>query len=371
MSGYEQYKIDTEVWLSWFIQAAEDNGSEVQKARDIDESAARTGRLKGKLRKEEEEQARIHGRRYLISTEEIQNQARFICKLKYTLTMPRVVWRCYKNCLKTRERYSQRYAAEESSNELDNQGHRYFNQILADVHNLIKDRVLVQPVASAPQQQGSTGTHEDPAARTTFDLLANLDLNADDYEPESNEDILSDTPKAPSASTIKTFYSPKLSEEEEVRLKLVCILTNWEQVIKFIGEQWTESSLDDAIAAFLTDATMALNEQEVNRYYQHRVQVGGVDRSMFALDPDEPGYLPLGTLESVSEARRLVGSKAYELPITLRSDREDIDLEEDDNLIQEMNLKDGTLVQYMMDLGLESVSWIFVTHSLLLHTNHL
>jgi hypothetical protein len=350
MGGYEQYKIDTEVWLSWLIQAAEDNGSSVEKEGEIDASAARSGRLRGMLA--QEGHTTTHGQRYLISTEEIQKQARFIANLDSMLTMPRIVWRCYKNCLKTRERYAERFAEDDSAGQLDNEGHRYFNWVLADAHELLKDRVRVRPVAPAPDTEGSSELVGETIG-VLYDVLEDVDPNADDFVPGSDSDDTEHPAEAPSTSTIKPIYKPKLSEKEMLRMRLICFQIEADRILDYTVQQWADESLDNAVATLLTEAAVALIGQQAERYYQEFEDVFGINNFTIELGPEERGYIPFIALQAIAASRAQVGSKAYRLPIEPLEFRED-----PTNLDHYMILKDALLVRYMMDLGLESVSFI-------------
>lgn len=367
MGGYESYKFETSVVVSWVLQTAKDHGNDVQTTGSGPANPPATGstRLKGRNRTLAKRAAKQRSAipeafraaapegdaqppKYEISTEEILNQTRFLSALRTTLVMPRSVWRCYKSAIAARRRYADRYAKDQLADPRDNEGHLYFNWVLEQMEILLKDRVVVQKVAKA-----QVGDVEEVTTEPLANLFEKLNLATtedEDFESDGERDIMDTTSDISSTSKV---YVPKLSKEEELRFEWFCFLEDAQKAWKHIQTVWTSTEdqnnpPDPGVAAFITEAAIELIGYQEQQIYARAMAIGGKAALVIGADPSDPFYLGLTTLRDIANIRK--SHKGYIFPLEPLSERY-YDLQ-DPTLVA----KDQTLVQYMMELGMESVS---------------
>jgi hypothetical protein len=170
MSTYGWIKSQTNRAVSWLVDTASAHASEKRFAQDPrtnqdlatpDSAAPKQGRLKGKARTEARKAKEAEALRstreapkptsysYQVSTDELLRLARHLLDLQETFIMPKHVWRAYKDAIRGRQKYANKFTAEEPEHE-GNEGHVYSLEILRQIISILQGCVLVQTMAGMP-----------------------------------------------------------------------------------------------------------------------------------------------------------------------------------------------------------------------------
>jgi len=279
MGRYEWIKLQTNRAVSWLVDTASAHGSEVRTAQDPatvqnltthTPLAPKQGRLKGKARIEAREEARKAkeaealrvaneaakqaSKPRQISTDELLRQGRYLGNLQGTIIMPKHIWRAYKDAIRGRQKYADKFAAEEPKHK-GNAGHVYFLDILRQIVGMLEGRVRVQTSAST-----AIFKNEDRDLNNRFSQLS-IDLAEDAFEQEEDsnseeKDYEASVPVAPAC------YETKVDLAEEAKLLWFCFMDDAVELRNYVILLWlrffeggkTAPSLP--VAAFLTEAAM-------------------------------------------------------------------------------------------------------------------
>lgn len=341
MGKYQQYKRDSQITLSWLIQCAKDNGSDVVTTEDIDPRAARTGQAPKERFDEHRQQ--------LLTAQEILRQIHFLRRCKQTLIMPQAVSRAYTRAIASRQRYNDRYSKDKNVDPDDHEGHVYFLWVLKQIKEVLGKDIKVQLVAPA------TTTVDDVAAKalTLTNLFATLDLTdaAEEEDYSEAENVPSDATSETSSSSIQSsVYNVKLSEAEELRFEKMCNMEESLNVKDFVITLWKqvndeENPVDIAIAALVTDAALELigdQEKQLNEKWKR------LEETQIVSTRGDEFYGVLTTLGDLRTLRQQNRKYIFHLPTV---DRRHEDMQD------EQSRRDDTyLVEFMMELGLECVN---------------
>jgi len=358
MGWHELYTLYTLTWLAWLMQTAKDHDGDVQTEGYIDPAAARTGRLKGHDRRRAKEagtptniQATSDAilKKY-VTTEEILRQGIFLASLDVTFTMPQNVARCYKAALSMRERYAEWYDNDPTADPRDNEGHRYFNSVMREVERLLKGRILVQPISSAASQPVPSSAGIDPLP-TLFENLKLADPTTDDFHVE-DEEASTSIPEA-TVKKPRTNYVPKLSKEEEMRMKWISIFEEASCIWIHNLRMWLRlrdknSPLDAGIASFVVESAIALFGFQEEEFYREAESLDSNLVLQMESKEDKLLHIPLITLREVSNMRKQRRT-GYMLPM------KPLNIRHPDIKKAASIATDTIIVQWMSELYVESV----------------
>jgi hypothetical protein len=156
LMGYQLYKRDTDVYVTWIFRAAKLHGAHIQTIGKVEDDGASIVcyvRLEGgrMLIVQQDEP-----RKYLVTTQEILDEVHLLSKVPDTLIMAPAVKRSFRRAVYSRKRYSVRYATENIEAVAANDGHVYFIYVLEESARLLTAIVSVQAVAKAIPDTGPT-----------------------------------------------------------------------------------------------------------------------------------------------------------------------------------------------------------------------
>jgi hypothetical protein len=241
MGRYERYKEDTITWLTWLIQTAVDHGSRVDTL----------GRLKGKERKQAKEAGLGKGKgaasikvknlaagRFEISTEEILQAAEYLAALDIKFTMPQNVHRSYKSALAMRIGYNKRYENDPHSDPRSNEGHRWFISIMEDVHEQLRNCVRVQPSSKSKSHPDQSSGSVDTLSNH-YEALSMAEA-VEEYLQAEDEEASTSAPET-SGNAPKIVYEPKISKEEQQRIKAISLCGDAVATHTYITNVWAQS----------------------------------------------------------------------------------------------------------------------------------
>jgi hypothetical protein len=353
MSAYFRYKESTDVFTSWICISAADHGSEVTTSRPIDPVQARAGKRPngGKARRKwkadrEAAAAANHANStadgrpiYLVSSEEILKQAEFLSKLTDTIIMPRPVWQAFKQALAGRKMYAKRYAKEVLGEDEEEDGHIAFIRILEESAEYIKKIAQVQQVASASSLDSKL---MDTTLANLFGSL-NFIEEAEEEEPHIAPAEITETYKP------KKLFVIKVDKASDIRLQRHFLLEQAAKEGQYLQMLWDKSDQGEvhpALAAFLTEAAIELFGEKERELVEQASEIGGSIVS--EIDPDfhSPIEMALISLRDIRAARQIY--PGYTFPLAPLIERHPY--------IQHAQAlqADTFLVQFMMDLGLET-----------------
>lgn len=329
--AYQKYKRATEHFVDWICNTAANHGSSIR---------CNSGGTEGE---------------YAVSTEEIRRQAQFLAdhaiRGNVKFTMSTRVWQAYLFARGTRERYARLYG------DLADAGHAYFNAMLSEVLQLIKDHVKVDKLARAVAEK-------DTAIPCPFGGL---------FDSLTVEDVLDDTetptPHISTPHKARERYTPKVDSLSMIRMEFFCLLEDSENLFEYIrqsvvGEGNFIAIEDQVVASLLTEAAVVIIGQREQDWLDSLAKEETRYIPVLATGPLDRFWLPSVSLEDVSEAR-MAYRDIYRLPIKQLRDRVP-NIQPGASpaappllepwryaLYEEL---DSRLVRYMLDLNLESVS---------------
>jgi hypothetical protein len=383
MSTYGWIKSQTNRAVSWLVNTASAHASEVRFAQDPranqdlatpDSAAPKQGRLKGKARTEARKAKEAEALRstreapkptsysYQVSTDELLRLARHLRDLQETFIMPKYVWRAYKDAIRGRQKYANKFTAEEPEHE-GNEGHVYFLEILRQIISILQGCVLVQTMAGMPDL-----SHQDQGTKAVENLFMQLSIDPVDDMIEEGDDSNVDTMEdITSTSASPARYEPKLNPTEDNKLLWFCFLDDAADLQDFTVRLW-QSYLEGGdgapglpVVTFLTEAAMA---QIVMLEETTNIQVTSERGLTMKTLHDHPEWLP-ATMTTLSLKRAISKDPTYPISVPHSLPRMSEQLVSLMNRFPksfELVAKDHFLIQYLMDLCLQEVSNIFRVH---------
>ncbi|KAH5246660.1 hypothetical protein HBI42_133460 [Parastagonospora nodorum] len=372
MSRYEWVKSQTNRAVSWLVDTASAHGSVVRTAQDtatIQNITTHTtptpkqGRLKGKARTEAREKARkakeAEALRVAneaakqaseprqVSTDELLRQGRYLRNLQGTIIMPKYIWRAYKDAIRGRQKYAEKFAAEEPEHQ-GNAGHVYFLDILRQIVSMLEGRILVQASAST-----ATSKSQDRDFTNLFSQLS-IEPAEDAIEQEENHNSEEKDDMA-SVTVAPVRYEPKVDPAEEAKLLWFCFVDDAVELRNYVIFIWlrffeggdTAPSLP--VATFLTEAAMAQITMLEKTMKPHSMSEMGKLSKVFQDQQD--WTLAAITIMSARAAMNEDPTYPISVPLSLpRLLKLSPQMAVDPIVIE----KDTFLIQYLMDLSLES-----------------
>jgi hypothetical protein len=354
MGRYERYKEDTITWLTWLIQTAVDHGSRVDTL----------GRLKGKKRKQAKEAGLGKGKgaasikvknlapgRFEISTEEILQAAEYLAALDIKFTMPQNVHRSYKSALAMRIRYNKRYENDPNSDPRSNEGHRWFISIMEDVHEQLRNCVRVQPSSKSKSHPDQSSGSVDTLSNL-YEALSMAEA-VEEYLQAEDEEASTSAPET-SGNVPKIVYEPKISKEEQQRMKAISLCMDAVATHTYITNVWAQveaNQVNPGVAAFNTEAAVEIfGYQEQNLYREDSKLTSELALDM-GLNEGSELHLARLTLVDVAKSHKLLGETQLLSIGALNSNGRHPDIS-DVSAID----KDRTLIQSLSAIALETVS---------------
>lgn len=271
---YMQYKEHTCNWLGWVLDLCDENGSKT----------VRNEHTNYPLPTAEAELRPV----YEVTTKEILRQAQYLAtcyeKTGFKWAMPKEIWRSYQSAYKTRVQYAHRCAA---TGEADD-GHAYFNAMMENVHNLLRNCVKVQSLSKASSIAAEV---EDPTMfENSFQELEEDDPAEDKY--------LYDDSISEASSAVGTSFEYRLDESFDDHVQVIkqnLAIENFQRKRKVLSDMygpmkdyimllWKRQNAGDGVtslpevASLVTEAAVvwiARKEEELYDYGEsHKAELG-------------------------------------------------------------------------------------------------
>ncbi|KAF2866299.1 hypothetical protein BDV95DRAFT_611763 [Massariosphaeria phaeospora] len=363
MASYRQYKLDTEVYVSWIIETGNTFGNDVKTEEKPAEAkqAQSAGRLKGKARlaakKSTKQLASAAATQaassssatstdtrpqYRVSTQEILRQAKFLASRNTALVMATNVWHSFKRALRVRKLYAERHAQEQPSSTKANDSHAYFIWVLERTWDLFKDRVRFQSVTKA----GTGHTVLDKDEKPLENLFDHLDVE-DSSHPESLEDEEKEADDVPTPEPTQ-LYTPVVDKKDELRFQWFCFLEELKRYCKFSEDLWNqyrEDKIGLCEATLINDALIALVQEAEKQLFERAAADANTSLLSPGDDISDRFYHTVRSLHEVCSIRKQSQGYLIRLPALITREPEEHTKEWEQN--------ERGLVRFLMELGLE------------------
>lgn len=353
---YVQYKEHTCNWLGWVLDLCDENGSKT----------VRNEHTNCPLPTAEAELRPV----YEVTTKEILRQAQYLAtcyeKTGFKWAMPKEIWRSYQSAYKTRVQYAHRCAA---TGEADD-GHAYFNAMMENVHNLLRNCVKVQSLSKASSIAAEV---EDPTMfENSFQELEEEDPAEDKY--------LYDDSISEASSAVGTSFEYRLDESFDDHVQVIkqnLAIENFQRKRKVLSDMygpmkdyimllWKRQNAGDGVASLpevaslVTEAAVvwiARKEEELYDYGEsHKAELGETQWPIFDFSSSGSKYLYSNVVKDVRAARQMftISYPTTLKPLDLRhQDKASCFSNEDD--MQQLLVEDKLIVQLLGEIQLEMV----------------
>jgi hypothetical protein len=172
-----------------------------------------------------------------------------------TIIMPKHIWRAYKVAIRGRQKYAEKFAAEEPEHE-DNAGHVYFLDILRQIVSMLEKCVLVQASASTATSKKQERDFTNLFSQLSIDSAEDAIEQVEDPTSKEKDDIAS-------FPVAYVRCEPKVDPAEEDKLLWFCFMDDAVELRDYVILIWlrffeggdTAPSLP--VVTFLTEAAMA------------------------------------------------------------------------------------------------------------------
>ena len=320
---------------------------------------AKQGRSKGNARKNAKKsnnvaaQATVSdepGDPYKVSMGELLRLADYLKDLGQSLLMPKRTWRAFKEAIKGRQQYADKFAAEQPDHEA-NATHVYFIEVLRRILVALQGCVVVQDKATS--NKAEEGSREVGSLSNLFFHLS-TDANENEDESEGDEEGEQvDSGPVSSLQPVQTArYEPNIDKKVEDQLLLQCFMDDAEDVRIFVLKLWNRlfEKADDApslqAATFITEIAL----EHLNMLEEAVMEKVGKDTDVsdHLINMDPKWNLAYATIVSIRDA-----SGSYPLPVKYMAKRLGLTGDDIDPII---SARDTFLIQYASEYIAESVS---------------
>ncbi|KAF1950155.1 hypothetical protein CC80DRAFT_554615 [Byssothecium circinans] len=245
---HAQYKSDTDTWTTMIHDMCVSLGLQLPEPEEVELSVGSPSTA------------------YTFTTEQILAFARAISEQESTVPMSPQVWNSYKRAVRLRQMFGTRYLFKETKERVtlqdwngnpasikDLNGHEYFIWVMMESARLVRDRVVVQSVASL---QGSVQVHPSPLpdGQTIFDVL--MDLANTEDSAEDLLDLLQPTDVEEVAPRSRRFRAPKILPVEELEAKWSFLAYEAKALVQFVVAKYEANrtgSCDDLTPLFMAE----------------------------------------------------------------------------------------------------------------------
>jgi hypothetical protein len=192
-----------------------------------------------------------------------------------------------------------------------------------------------------------------------YENLKLVNHTAGDFRVENGEAVAA-VAEAP-AKKPKVVYIPRLSKEEDMRMRWISLFTEARSIWVYILRIWLrvngeESTLDGGIASFVVEAAIAWFGNQEQEFYREAYQLESTLLLQMESEEDELLHLALITLRDVANVRKSRRT-SYMLPI------KPLDVRHPGMTKATSIINDTIIVQWMSDLYVESVGTLLLGNS--------
>ena len=252
--AYLQYKENTSVFVKWLVATSATCGFCAQtKARpnssvQLNETPAKSGRFKGKARKEAKHAADAEAQRKTedmersVSLPDLVSCAKAVVSQgpKSKTMMPKTVLRAGMEAISVRKEFSTWYHKHASFEERSNNGHIHFTAKLEHIMSLLSSCI---PQIKKPRKPTSD-THDSAAPTCAFNLNMFEGLSVEEPAVDDTANIVSSTstivqPQSKGSSyKIECPENEKHSFEEEKMFAVHCLFKDLGEILKHSKDTW-------------------------------------------------------------------------------------------------------------------------------------
>lgn len=355
LSGYHLYKWDTEVWVSWILNTAQGHGRIIQ-TLDVAqlEGSSKVCILSPVGTLLIPKQQNSSSKASVVKTNVILEEAAFLSTLGITLTFPPTVCRSFRRAVAARKRYAARYAGENLGPSDGTDGHVYFIWVLEESYRFLTPFLSVQSVAKFAQQRGSNTVNGGTATR--YDALQCPSAVTDDSGVDSDVEVVDEDLPLPGSPCLRReqplVYTSMINKKSDLYFKYVCLKEETEQVLSHVQTlrtQCEDGELHYVAFAYTVEAAVALiGAKETQLHTSAAAEETKLD---LCIPLESPMRLAFGTLVDVKAAwANSKGRTCLVRPLDVRY------ASASSKALVE---RDRQLIQFMMELQREKVSFLF------------